>query len=171
MTKQINWLYSNDGSTSYIGLHMSVSLMSRLSDDNPRKKGFKLLTIDTGSNDVNPNFAKMERHYAAPNGHWQKRDGELWIYEPEADVPFSEENLERAAKFYSRFVRVPTLRDRVVVPVGPDAVELMKAINEKPGYELRELENLDELTGFQSGTGKLMIKQYPTIDELMAAPR
>ena len=166
MKKQVNWLYCRGQHTNYSGTHVSRSLRNRIGIDNPRRGGFKVLVIHTSTADYEiVSFAMLDRHYAAPNGMWLK-GGEcgkaVTIHNLKPDVPFSEKDLQKATHVYSKFVRSLTWRnDKLVIPFGLAAVDLLYDMNQRVGFELNEVKSLDELTEFESRTDKLMIDQSP----------
>lgn len=166
MVRKVNWIYANDINMSYVGLNTQIFLTSSISRDNPRKRGFKLMTIASNSNETNSNLVVFVQQYAAKLGHWQKSGSKLYLSGNE-DGTFSEDSLIKTAKFYSRFMTLPSFRQKVIVPIGLGGVEVMQELNNRCGYDSSEVANLDELTGFQSSTGELVIEKYGTLGQML----
>ena len=134
---------------------LSVLMLGNVSIDNPRRRGFKVLTVDSDSNG-----SFMDISYAKRDGLCYKRSG-YGLYD------LANRDEKKMFRFYSRFVGSWSLtKDKVVVPVRESAYELVKRLSERAGHQIREINSLDEISGFESKKGSLMIQKYDVMDIL-----
>jgi hypothetical protein len=155
MVKIVNVLPNSTDSSLSTLAELSVLMLGSVSIDNPRRRLFKVLTVDSHSKG-----SSMGISYSRPDGLCYLRDEKGLFVPPNG-------NVEELLRFYSGFVNSFTWRkDKVVVPIRESAYELVKRLNEREGYQLRELNCLDEISGFVSQENGVMIQKYDVMDIL-----
>ncbi|MBS3083528.1 hypothetical protein J4423_01865 [Candidatus Pacearchaeota archaeon] len=155
MAKVVNVFPNSLDSNLNTLAELSVLMLGNISIDNPRRRGFKVLTVDSDSNGSSTGIS-----YAKSDGLCYRRSREGLYVNAKGDE-------EKLFGFYSRFVGSWSwTKDKVVVPVRESAYELVKRLSERAGHQIREINCLDEISGFESQKGGPMIQKYNVMDIL-----